>query len=462
MTSTDGGASNDAVSGADGGGGMTIQDVQNDATPVGTPVTLHGVIVTAIDTFGTRVGDMWIEEPGGGAFSGVHVFNAPLTEVSNLKVGDVVDIAGAIKAEFAVSSDTTGKKVTELTPSSAGSMTVTRTGTASVPTPATVDLAALGALQGAAQDAEYEKWEGVLVTVTNAAAQSAPIAFSGGASPPDDSFGVAVDANLTVDSNLAGFPTGVDPTTCFASLTGVVDYISKKWVLYPRETSEMVLGGTGCAAVTVTPTTVANIQNGTVAAGASAKLSGVFVTARELTSTGGIGERLWVADSLRGASQNGILIFFTAAIDPSFAVGAQIDVRGKISEFGTMSNTLTELTNPVVTLVDAPGAPPTPVTLPAAQVTGEAYEGVLVQITNAKVTAIGAHNQVTLTDNAGGSVILDDDVFFGYTGTATASVPAMGACFASITGVMNVQTDDNVATLNPRSAADMVTGDGCN
>src|SRR5262249_38652340 len=71
---------------------VSIQDVQSDAMPPGTPVELHGVVVTAIDTFGGKTGDLWVEEPSGGPFSGIHVFGAPVAQVANLAVGDIVDI----------------------------------------------------------------------------------------------------------------------------------------------------------------------------------------------------------------------------------------------------------------------------------------------------------------------------------------------------------------------------------
>ena len=73
-------------------------------------VTLKGVVVTAIDNYGGKTGDFWVEEPDGGAFSGVHVFGAPLDQVAALAVGDVVDITGAQKDEFAlIDGDTLGQ-----------------------------------------------------------------------------------------------------------------------------------------------------------------------------------------------------------------------------------------------------------------------------------------------------------------------------------------------------------------
>ncbi|MBS1124829.1 MAG: hypothetical protein H6Q90_7057, partial [Deltaproteobacteria bacterium] len=97
------GGSGDDQPGVDApvGGSVTIQAVQNDTMPKGTAVELHGVVVTAIDAFGARTGDMWVEEVGGGAFSGVKMFGVPLDQLAALTVGDLVDVTNAEKDEFA-------------------------------------------------------------------------------------------------------------------------------------------------------------------------------------------------------------------------------------------------------------------------------------------------------------------------------------------------------------------------
>src|SRR5512135_612823 len=88
----------DTISGA-----VKIQDVQNDQMAPGTPVSLSGVVVTAIDNFGGKVGDIWVEEPEGGMFSGIHIYKADPTAVAGLAVGDIVNVTGAVKDEFALS-----------------------------------------------------------------------------------------------------------------------------------------------------------------------------------------------------------------------------------------------------------------------------------------------------------------------------------------------------------------------
>src|ERR1041384_2855990 len=101
--------------GSDGGPRVyRVQEVQSDTMPAGAAVEVHGAVVTAIDSFGNRVGDFWIQDPDGGPYSGVHVFGAPLSQVADLSPGDVVAIVGAIKSEFAISGDASRRSVTEL------------------------------------------------------------------------------------------------------------------------------------------------------------------------------------------------------------------------------------------------------------------------------------------------------------------------------------------------------------
>lgn len=451
------------------GGSVTIQEIQNDAMPKGTAVTVDDVVVTAIDTFGARTGDIWVEEPGGGEFSGVKVFGAPLDQVAALQVGDIVTISNAEKDEFAISADTSGRTVTEIKGAGGGMLSIVKTSAGAVPTPSTVDAAAIDALPAAAQDAEWEKWEGVLVNVINARQTGAVGPFGAGA---EDQQKFDASGNLAVESSLAGLGTNA-AGTCYASITGIGDY-AFDYLLLPRATADLVAGGTGCTAQQVT--TVADVQAGTVTG--DVVLNNVFVTARSLTITGMApnqtivdGKTIWVSDSLQGASGNGIAVFFgnNTPADASLAVGAKINISGKVSEFDVnpaAGDTLTELTLPAGMLVTAPAGAPAPLVVTAAQVndiaTGEPLEGVLVQIAHAKVTAVGTNNKITLTDNAGTMITMDDDIFFGYAGTTTPALPAVGTCFAPLTGVMSVQLTDNIRTINPRAAADMVVGTGCN
>ncbi len=140
----------DGHTGSNGSGSnstTTVKDVQNDSMAPGTAVTLNGVVVTAIDNFGDKTGDMWVEDMGGGKRSGVHVFKA---SASGVAVGDVVNVSNAIKSEFALTgsnADNTGRTTTELEPPDSGStVTITKTGATATITPDKVDAVTIGQL----------------------------------------------------------------------------------------------------------------------------------------------------------------------------------------------------------------------------------------------------------------------------------------------------------------------------
>src|SRR6185503_8299837 len=69
-----------------------ISEIQSDSMAPGTVVKLKGVVVTAIDKFGGVVGDIFIQYPAGGPFSGLKVFRPPVDVVATLTVGDLITI----------------------------------------------------------------------------------------------------------------------------------------------------------------------------------------------------------------------------------------------------------------------------------------------------------------------------------------------------------------------------------
>ncbi len=437
------------------GGSVTIQQVQDAAMAVGTPVTLDGVVVTAIDSFGARTGDLWVEEAGGGEFSGVKVFGAPLDQIAALQPGDIVTITNAVKDEFALTADMSGRKVTELKGAGMGMMTITKTGTGAVPAPVTVDAKAIEALPDfTARDAEWEKYEGVLINVVNARQLSGVGTF--GTNPDQKNF--SATGGLVVETVLADFPVGATAATCYTGMVGIGDYFFN-YLLLPRASTDLATGGTGCSILSTA--TVAEVQAGTKTG--TVQLNDVFVTGRDRLGAMGKSRGLWVSDSLTAAQNTGVYVFTGSVPDVSLAIGAKVSLIGTTQEFDVsppVGDTLTELSNSFVTLTSAPTSAPIPATTTAAVAgslaNGEAFEGVLVKMTTLKVTMADAgQGKVELTDNANGKVLMDNDSF-------VFAAQVLNTCYASVTGVMSVQLFDNVRTVNPRSATDMVVGAGCN
>ena len=477
----------DPPGGPDGGGGsdgppvageVTIQEVQNDAMASGTAIELKGVVVVAIDAFGNRTGDLFVSEPEGGPFSGVKVFGASLDQIATLQPGDLVDITGAKKHEgcnmeapcgTVVFSD--GHSITEVMPVSQGSMQITKVGTGTVPTPTVVDAKAIAALPSRTErDAEWEKYEGVLIKVTNARQLSEVATF--GRDPGPDSNEFRATGFARVQSVLTELPNTAVAGTCYDSITGVGDYFFN-YIVAPRTAADLVTGGTGCNPMVES---VVALQTAT-AIPEIAKLTNVIVTARD--DVGGA-KGFWVQDAAQGAANNGVYVFIggsnssPATLNPALVVGARVDIVGGVDEYDfapqgqtATGDTVTQLANPLISNIVAPTAQPTPATtasvatLASIGAAGEPWEGVLVQVGPVKVTAITMNfGQVTFTDNNGNSIIMDDEAQrFG--GTGEPPVPTMGSCY-NVTGVMHVQVNADIRTINPRGAADIVATTGCN
>jgi hypothetical protein len=436
---------------------MRIQDIQDDAMPPGTRVTVRGVVVTAIDTYGDRTGDFWVQEPEGGAFSGIKVHGAPLPQVAALAVGDVVDITGGEKDEFALMSDTSGRAVTEIKPISGGQLTVTKVGSGAMPEPTVVDALAIGVLDEAGRDAEWEKWEGVLIRVTNVTQLNAVRSF--GSNPGPDSYEFRITGDARVQSALVGLPQGATRNDCYASITGVGDYFFN-WLLLPRTADDYGGEGSDCPAAETLCTdgidndangytdcddfncqetepscvnrpTIAQIQMGDVTG--SVILEDVYVTGLTFNR-----RHLWVASSLTAAPYEGIYVYRGSAnnlqaLPAEILEGAKVRIAGNVSEFGTGAIKLIQITQPTVTFVEAPTAAPTPVSdQTAAMLTNnKPYESVLVHLTNVEVTV-----RATMQTNFIGELKQAGTTFISLDrGTGT-----VGTCYATVTGIWTYHT----------------------
>lgn len=429
---TDGGPGSD---GTIPGGEVEIQQIQDDAMPAGTQVEVKGVVVTAIDSFGSRTGDLWVQEPEGGPFSGIKVFGAPLDQLALLQPGDIVDITNAQKDEFALDSDMSGRKVTELKPAAGGTLTVTKVGTGELPAPAAVDALAIGMMGRAERDAEWEKWEGVLITVSKAR-QVSDVRGFGDMEIDQQEFRITGDAR--VQSAMTELPEGAATADCY-TVTGVGDYFFNWLVLptsadqiadsdacAPEEEGEAACAdeidndGDGftdcddrsCSATCSTAATIADIQAGTVTG--VVVLDGVYVTART-----GNNKHVWVSQSLTAAPNEGIFVFRgsnASDLPASIVPGAKVNVTGTVQENGFgQGDTTTQLgAGATVTFVEAPTSAPVPVSGQTAAAlvvaaTGEPYESVLVTLTDVKVNSIGTADFWVGELQQGATTFLSDD-----------------------------------------------------
>ena len=495
-----GGDGDDTVGGDAPAAEQTIQDVQSMNMMAGTKVTLRGVVVTAIDNYGGKTGDIWVQEPGGGEFSGVHVFGAPLAQVGALALGDIVDIEGAEKDEFAYQGsngsggDTSGRSVTELKPVSGGMMTVTKVGSGALPAPAIVDALAIGQKATQAErDAEWEKWEGVYVKVTNVTALNKP-ACVGSACNDDTLNKFDIVGQAVVESALAPFPgfmpamgttkavpSNINAFDCMGSVTGVVDYFFDYLLL----NTEIVTGGTGCPVAESAATCQDGIDNdgngfkdcddnNCIPAAAACRAVKTIPEVQATTPTGGVElqdvfvtavafnkKDFWVSSGLTSAANSGIYVRSqsgAANLDAAVVVGAKVNVIGKVTEGNNdmMGDTLTQISRIAVNVTAAPTTPPVPVLGQTVanllmNTSGEPYESVLVTLTNVKVTAVGNQANFNISDLSQKTTVAtafkaDDDVYRFVTAD-------LNKCYSTITGIWTYSVFDNKYEFFPRATA---------
>ncbi|MFN0251336.1 MAG: hypothetical protein ACKV2T_30960 [Kofleriaceae bacterium] len=463
----DGGGGGDDEPGMDGGsnaGDVTIQEIQNDAMAPGTTVEVRGVVITAIDTFGSRTGDLFVSEPEGGPFSGVKVFGASLSDVAMLQVGDLVDITGAEKHEACTEAAPCGPVVfengaglTEIQGDTQGSLVITKVGTGTLPTPSVVDAKAMAAMPSAARIAEWEKWEGVMINVTNARQLSAVSPF--GSNPGVDSTEFRITGVARVQSVLMELPTTAVAGTCYDSVTGVGDFFFNYLVL-PRTAADLVGSGAGCNPMAES---ISALQTATTVP-EFVRLTDVFVTAVANNK-----KNFWVSTSATAAVNEGVQVLRcsgstgcnqTAELPAEVVVGRKVTVLGAGEEFAGTDNmgaSVTQVSIPNVTAsADAvvtvtPATPPTIEMLTAAA-TGEPYEGVLVRLQNVKLTALGtSSNSYTSTLSVGGQTFDADDDIYRFTA-------GLNTCYSSMIGIWTYNPFIDKYTFQPRANGAMVDG----
>lgn len=486
---------------AAGGGDVTIQEVQNDAMTPGTKVTLKGVVVTAIDNFGMRTGDFWVQEPGGGPYSGVQVYGAPIDQVAALAVGDVVDISGAQKEEFALSSDTSGNTLTELEPATGGTLTVTKTGATMTITPDVVDALAIGQMTDfMARHAEWEKWEGVVVTLNNVAAMSNPECITSMGNCNDTTYErFDVTGDIQVQSALAAMPSSPEVARgdCFSAVTGIVTYFFDYQIL-PRTTAEIGTGGASCPTENQSATcgdgidndgngfkdcadnaciagssscrtvmTIEQIQTASTPPTGGVELQNVCVAAlsRATGPSGGpyTSKNLWVQTSDALATvNNGIFVFGPGTDLGAFTAGKKVNIIGTVKEFNDSQNmgtgTLTEIVAVSVTAGTGTCAPTPILNQDAATLSmdanGEAAESVLVQLRDVKITTAA-----TMSNYYAGTM-LDGSTSFKFDDDALRTTDAVNTCYATIVGIWSYQVYDNAWYFLPTQAG-MTAGGNC-
>ncbi|MEA1972639.1 MAG: hypothetical protein U9N34_05025 [Candidatus Cloacimonadota bacterium] len=146
-----------------------------------------------------------------------------------------------------------------------------------------------------------------------------------------------------------------------------------------------------------------------------------------------------------GGAWKGIFVYDWTT---SVAIGDQVEVTGTVVEYFGFTE-ITDVTSSEV--LSSGNAVPAPVSLSTSEIVdGEAYEGVLVKITNVEVMSSGDYGQYYVSDGSG-ECQLDDEFFKPEPTPVDVSV---GTTWAQITGIVDYGYDEY--GLNPRTAEDFV------
>jgi len=197
---------------------VTINQIQQGEVASGSNVQLTDVIVTSPVSFdGTG---FFAEEPEGGEYSGIYVYNYNGdTDPVSVAVGDVVTVFGAY-SEF--------NDCSEVTIDASSAVTVTSSD-AEVPAPVAISDPASIATGGA----DAEKYEGVLVAVSGATMTVTTAVDSYGEIVVNDSLRVG---SMFLDAFLE--PAVGD---AYTSITGPLHYSFANFKLEPRDDADLVV-----------------------------------------------------------------------------------------------------------------------------------------------------------------------------------------------------------------------------
>jgi len=382
------------------GDGPSIAAIQGGVYVDGDDIRLDGVIVTSPITLDGE--GFFIQDPGGGEWSGLYVYLAGGAEGLYLAVGDAITITGVVTEFY---------DLTELSVASPASIEVTGQGdvTTDLIDPATVT--------------DWEALEGGLVRVDGATVTGC---IEYGEAPISD--------ELSIDDRIVTFES--EPGATYESVTGLISYAYGAWKIYPRTSDDLAgyVAGAGGGVVTVE-----DLQTG------SDELCGVTLQDVVVTSPpNSNGTGFYVSDALATAAANtGVYVYVGSGGVPGDVVqGASLTMVGTAIEYdGDEDGTpITEFIPDTVT-VTGTGTVPAPLSLSESPADWAPYDGVLVTLAGVEITDDDPGYGEAETDWG----VNIDDYFIDFSTTT-------GERY-DVTGIVNQYYGWKVA---PRTTADLV------
>ncbi len=398
----------DTGAGGDDGGGddgnsetvtATIADIQEGTYGDGSTVLLERVVVTSPFT---QAGDgFFIQDSGGGPWSGIYVYAQGGTDDLFLSVGDEINITGVVSEFY---------DWTELTIASTAAVEVT--GEAAI---------AIDVVDPSTTN-DWEKWESCLISIGAANIESV------------NSYGEAMlDNGLILDDLLTDFNASSGGS--YSNVTGLVGYSYEEWKLFPRTEEDLAGYSAG------DPVTIADIQSG--------GLEGGYVI-NNVVATSGVtayGAGFYVQDE-GGGPWSGIYVYVydNKAEEMGIEVGRKYNIlNATVTEYYDLTEIVLYDLNDIEAVDGPPGEPTVDAVDPSAVDDWEQWEGCLISIGAAE--AAGNPDSYGQTSLSGTDLKLDD-TFFDYTDGVTT-----GATWTDVTGLVDYSYEE--WKLLPRDEADL-------
>ena len=374
--------------------GATIFDIRDGVYGDGEQVTLDGVVVV---TPHTRDGEgLFIQDPAGGAKSGLYVWAYEGVADVFAEPGDQISVVGTVTDFYGW---------TEFVIASADAITIT--GTAAIPAPV-----ALGDGAGV----NWDDYESVAVTVTNQTVIS------------EDEFGAGyLSGGLKLDDGIARVDYSCRGT--FASLTGIIFYTYEEYSINPRTEED----GAGYTEGEAVATSIFDVRSGTECGPVA--LTDVVATTDVFEDADGA---YFFAQDVGGGPYSSLVVFIRGGT-AEITAGWQGAVVGIIDEYYGLTELVVD--DPTTLVRTGTGIPVASV-LTAPPADWEEYESCLVTLQDVTVTSNESYGQVS-TSYAG---LYLDDLLYDFSA-------AKGDVWASVTGPVWYSYDE--WKLVPRSADDL-------
>jgi DNA/RNA endonuclease YhcR with UshA esterase domain len=396
-------------------GNLVVPVAQAKARPVGSSVTVEGVVTTTLGEFtstgATPIGNLYVQDASGG----IQVFGIPVSQ--GLVPGDSVRITGTL--------GTFSGEVQITTPG----LTVTELGTGTVPAPRLLTGAQFASRAG----------EGSLVrvnelTVTSVGSQTTTSSsFNVGVTAPDGTtFTVRVEGRTDLERTAFTVGQTYNITGISAAFTSGGVTVAQ---LKPRSTADVVR---------VSPLTI--VEAKALPLGTEVITRGVVTAAPGTFSSA----YMYIQDRT-----GGLLVqrfFRSTAVQPGDSVQVSGAIRNPFGEF--QLDTVTRADSVVVTVLGA-GTVPAPRVVTGAELLARTYESELARINDVVVTAVGSQSNtgsgfnVTATAPDGSVITIRAD------GPTNVERPAftVGQTY-DIVGILTVFGGN--AQIKPRSTDDVI------